>query len=190
MRYYFTNKEWNLTARIPWQELIWISDKQLIWFEGPCFRNVPFTKLMRCAQSSFVRHASKIFAELQCVLLTGLFSPPPAVNGYLFGNLPGLAMCNDDKVSWHLIALGTHSDMHGVHFQGNTIHLKGTTRDSLTLFPHSSWTALMQADHVGMFLSSSLYCFLCRVQKAWVAHAGTSLYTVLLLWRGFKVVWM
>ncbi|XP_014372908.1 hephaestin-like protein 1 [Alligator sinensis] len=74
-----------------------------------------------------------------------------AVNGYLFGNLPGLAMCNDDKVSWHLIALGTHSDMHGVHFQGNTIHLKGTTRDSLTLFPHSSWTALMQADHVGTF---------------------------------------
>uniref|UniRef100_A0A8C3IIM7 ferroxidase n=1 Tax=Chrysemys picta bellii TaxID=8478 RepID=A0A8C3IIM7_CHRPI len=74
-----------------------------------------------------------------------------AVNGYLFGNLPGLVMCKDDKVSWHMIGLGTFTDMHGVHFQGNTIHLSGTTRDTLPLFPHSSGTALMQPDHVGIF---------------------------------------
>ncbi|NXE10921.1 HPHL1 protein, partial [Lophotis ruficrista] len=74
-----------------------------------------------------------------------------AVNGYLFGNLPGLAMCKDDKVSWHLIGLGSHYDMHGVHFQGNTIDLRGTTRDGLALFPHLSGTALMQPDHVGTF---------------------------------------
>ncbi|XP_044875716.1 ferroxidase HEPHL1 [Mauremys mutica] len=74
-----------------------------------------------------------------------------AVNGYLFGNLPGLVMCKDDKVSWHMIGLGTFTDMHGVHFQGNTIHLSGTTRDTLPLFPHSSGTALMQPDHVGTF---------------------------------------
>uniref|UniRef100_A0A8B9R4L8 ferroxidase n=1 Tax=Anas platyrhynchos TaxID=8839 RepID=A0A8B9R4L8_ANAPL len=67
-----------------------------------------------------------------------------AVNGYLFGNLPGLAMCKDDKVSWHLIGLGSHYDMHGVQFQGNTIDLRGTTRDGLALFPHLSGTALMQ----------------------------------------------
>ncbi|NWW95998.1 HPHL1 protein, partial [Rhynochetos jubatus] len=74
-----------------------------------------------------------------------------AVNGYLFGNLPGLAMCKDDKVSWHLIGLGRHYDMHGVHFQGNTIDLRGTTRDGLALFPHLSGTALMQPDRVGTF---------------------------------------
>ncbi|NXW91894.1 HPHL1 protein, partial [Alopecoenas beccarii] len=74
-----------------------------------------------------------------------------AVNGYLFGNLPGLAMCKDDKVSWHLIGLGSHYDMHGVHFQGNTIDLRGTTRDGLALFPHLSGTALMQPDRVGTF---------------------------------------
>ncbi|NXE26094.1 HPHL1 protein, partial [Ardeotis kori] len=74
-----------------------------------------------------------------------------AVNGYLFGNLPGLAMCKDDKVSWHLIGLGSHYDMHGVHFQGNTIDLRGTTRDGLALFPHISGTALMQPDRVGTF---------------------------------------
>ncbi|NWQ95361.1 HPHL1 protein, partial [Burhinus bistriatus] len=74
-----------------------------------------------------------------------------AVNGYLFGNLPGLAMCKGDKVSWHLIGLGSHYDMHGVHFQGNTIDLRGTTRDGLALFPHLSGTALMQPDRVGTF---------------------------------------
>ncbi|XP_075775476.1 ferroxidase HEPHL1 isoform X2 [Pelodiscus sinensis] len=74
-----------------------------------------------------------------------------AVNGYLFGNLPGLVMCKDDKVSWHMIGLGTFTDMHGVHFQGNTIHLSGMTRDTLALFPHSSGTALMQPDRVGVF---------------------------------------
>ncbi|NXR67710.1 HPHL1 protein, partial [Rhadina sibilatrix] len=74
-----------------------------------------------------------------------------AVNGYLYGNLPGLTMCKNDKVSWHLIGLGSHYDMHGVHFQGNTIDLRGTTRDGLALFPHLSATALMQPDRVGTF---------------------------------------
>ncbi|NWU95177.1 HPHL1 protein, partial [Upupa epops] len=74
-----------------------------------------------------------------------------AVNGYLFGNLPGLSMCKDDRVSWHLIGLGSHYDMHGVHFQGNTIDLRGTTRDGLALFPHLAGTALMQPDRVGTF---------------------------------------
>ncbi|XP_054830441.1 ferroxidase HEPHL1 [Eublepharis macularius] len=74
-----------------------------------------------------------------------------AVNGYLFGNLPGLTMCKNDHVSWHMIGLGTETDMHGVHFQGNTIHLGGRNRDTLSLFPHTSTTALMQPDRVGTF---------------------------------------
>ncbi|NWX26237.1 HPHL1 protein, partial [Notiomystis cincta] len=74
-----------------------------------------------------------------------------AVNGYLYGNLPGLTMCKNDRVSWHLIGLGSHYDMHGVHFQGNTLDLRGTTRDGLALFPHLSGTALMQPDRVGTF---------------------------------------
>uniref|UniRef100_A0A8D0HH34 ferroxidase n=1 Tax=Sphenodon punctatus TaxID=8508 RepID=A0A8D0HH34_SPHPU len=75
-----------------------------------------------------------------------------AVNGYMFGNLPGLVMCKGDMVSWHTVGLGSHTDMHGVHFQGNTIHLlSGTNRDTLALFPHTSRTALMQPDRVGTF---------------------------------------
>ncbi|XP_069495378.1 ferroxidase HEPHL1 [Ambystoma mexicanum] len=74
-----------------------------------------------------------------------------AVNGYMFGNLPGLEMCLNDNVSWHVIGLGTEVDMHGIYFQGNTIHMGGMTRDTLNLFPHSSLTALMHPDEVGSF---------------------------------------
>lgn len=97
------------------------------------------------------------------LLPTGLFPSPLAVNGYLFGNLPGLAMCKEDKVSWHLIGLGSHYDMHGVQFQGNTIDLRGTTRDGLALFPHLSWTALMQPDRVGMFINLPWWCVTCKL---------------------------
>ena len=58
-------------------------------------------------------------------------------------------MCKKDRVSWHLIGMGTDTDMHGVNFQGNTIHLRGSHRDSLALFPHVSTTAFMQPDRAG-----------------------------------------
>lgn len=67
----------------------------------------------------------------------------------MYGNQPGLNMCKKDRVSWHMIGMGTDTDMHGVHFQGNTIHLRGTHRDTLALFPHTSVTAFMQPDHAG-----------------------------------------
>ncbi|XP_069746918.1 ferroxidase HEPHL1-like isoform X1 [Narcine bancroftii] len=74
-----------------------------------------------------------------------------AINGYMFGNLPGLVMCKGDNVSWHLIGLGTEIDMHGVYFQGNTIQVRGTTRDVYNIFPHTSATVFMQPDDVGTF---------------------------------------
>ncbi|VFV28449.1 hephaestin-like 1 [Lynx pardinus] len=74
-----------------------------------------------------------------------------AINGYMYGNQPGLSMCKKDRVSWHMIGMGTDTDMHGVYFQGNTIHLRGTHRDTLALFPHTSTTVFMQPDHAGIF---------------------------------------
>ncbi|KAK2498280.1 hypothetical protein MC885_002500 [Smutsia gigantea] len=74
-----------------------------------------------------------------------------AINGYMYGNQPGLTMCKKDRVSWHMIGMGTDTDMHGVYFQGNTIHLRGTHHDTLALFPHISTTVFMQPDHAGIF---------------------------------------
>ncbi|XP_030648847.1 hephaestin-like protein 1 [Chanos chanos] len=85
-----------------------------------------------------------------------------AVNGYMYGNLPGLEMCVGDLVRWHILGLGTEVDMHGVHFQGNTFRTKGTTRDTLSLFPHTSTTISMQPDTAGVFEVS------CRVSDHYV----------------------
>ncbi|KAG8580850.1 hypothetical protein GDO81_007442 [Engystomops pustulosus] len=74
-----------------------------------------------------------------------------ALNGYMYGNLPGLEMCKGDTVRWHMIGLGGEIDMHGIHFTGNTFYMKGTTRDVATLFPHISYTVAMTPDNVGVF---------------------------------------
>lgn len=39
-----------------------------------------------------------------------------SINGYIYGNLPGLSMCQGDTVSWHMIGLGTWSDVHNREF--------------------------------------------------------------------------
>ncbi|MBN3306769.1 HPHL1 protein, partial [Amia calva] len=74
-----------------------------------------------------------------------------AVNGYMYGNLPGLEMCEGDTVSWHMLGLGSEMDVHGVYFQGNTFRRDGTTRDTLSLFPHTAATVTMQPDSAGTF---------------------------------------
>ena len=35
-----------------------------------------------------------------------------SINGYMYGNLPGLDLCLGDKVSWHLFGLGNEVDLH------------------------------------------------------------------------------
>lgn len=35
-----------------------------------------------------------------------------SINGYKFGNLPGLDMCHGDTVSWHIIGIGSFNDVH------------------------------------------------------------------------------
>ncbi|XP_031428174.1 ferroxidase HEPHL1 [Clupea harengus] len=84
------------------------------------------------------------------------------VNGFMYGNLPGLDMCQGDRVTWHLMGLGTEGDMHGVHFQGNTFQFMGTTRDTLSVFPHTTATVSMQPDTAGVFELS------CRVTDHYI----------------------
>ena len=43
-----------------------------------------------------------------------------AINGFLYGNLPGLKMNKGDKVEWYLMGLGDLTDVHTVHFHGQT----------------------------------------------------------------------
>lgn len=78
-----------------------------------------------------------------------------AINGFLYSNLPMLDMCKGDTVVWHLLGLGTETDVHGVMFQGNTVQLQGMRKSAAMLFPHTFATAIMQPDNPGIF---EIYC--------------------------------
>nr|KAF6381585.1 ceruloplasmin [Pipistrellus kuhlii] len=74
-----------------------------------------------------------------------------SINGYMYGNLPGLDMCLGDKVSWHVLSVGSQSDLHGIYFSGNTFISAGERGDTMTLIPHTSKTLLMTTDSTGIF---------------------------------------
>ncbi|KAM4546532.1 ferroxidase HEPHL1 [Fundulus diaphanus] len=74
-----------------------------------------------------------------------------AVNGRMYGNLPGLEMCAGDNVMWYTLGLGTEADIHGVYFEGNTFKKQSTTRDTVSLFPHTTAALFMQPNNHGVF---------------------------------------
>ncbi|XP_036611590.1 ceruloplasmin-like [Trichosurus vulpecula] len=74
-----------------------------------------------------------------------------SLNGYMFGNLPGLNMCLGDKISWHVLSVGTEEDMHGIYFSGNTFVSLGGRRDTINVIPQTSGTLFMTADSPGEF---------------------------------------
>ncbi|XP_040283966.1 ceruloplasmin [Bufo bufo] len=74
-----------------------------------------------------------------------------SINGYMYGNQPGLDMCKGDSIRWHMLGLGSEVDVHGVHFFGNTILIRDTTRDVASLFPHISYSVIMTPDNEGVF---------------------------------------
>ncbi|XP_071378036.1 ferroxidase HEPHL1-like [Centroberyx affinis] len=80
-----------------------------------------------------------------------------AVNGFMYGNLPGLKVCAGDKVVWYTFGLGTEADIHGVYFEGNTFQRQSTTRDTVSLFPHTTAAVVMQPRTAGVYEVS------CRV---------------------------
>ncbi|KAL0994973.1 hypothetical protein UPYG_G00130140 [Umbra pygmaea] len=80
-----------------------------------------------------------------------------AVNGFLYGNLPGLEMCSGDRVVWYTFGLGTEVDIHGVYWEGNTFQRHGTTRDTVSVFPHTTATVSMLPHTPGVYEVS------CRV---------------------------
>jgi hypothetical protein len=51
-----------------------------------------------------------------------------AINGYVYGNLPGLDIKQGETVRWYLIGLGTEVDLHSPHWHGNTVLSGGQCR--------------------------------------------------------------
>ena len=54
------------------------------------------------------------------------------INGFMYGNLPGLRMCKGDDVSWHFLG-GPGGLMHSAYFHGNTLIRNGNNHDTVGL---------------------------------------------------------
>jgi len=92
-----------------------------------------------------------IFDELQGKD-AGLFH---SINGYVFGNLPGLVMKHGERVRWHLLSMGNEKDLHTPHWHGKTVNFENRHVDVVELLPGSMATADMVADNPGTWM---LHC--------------------------------
>ena len=75
-----------------------------------------------------------------------------SINGYVYGNLPGLTMNRGDKVRWYLMDLGTEVDLHTPHWHGNTGLMMGMRTDMAELLPGSMKVFDMVPDDAGTWL--------------------------------------
>lgn len=75
-----------------------------------------------------------------------------AINGYVFGNLPGYIAEKGSRVRWHLMGMGSERDIHTPHWHGQTVTLRGIHTDVIELLPASMVTADMIADNPGTWL--------------------------------------
>jgi hypothetical protein len=75
-----------------------------------------------------------------------------AINGFIFGNLPGLDMIQGERVRWYMIGLGSESDLHTPHWHGNTVVTGGRRVDVVDLLPATSLVADMIPDNPGEWM--------------------------------------
>ena len=81
-----------------------------------------------------------------------------AINGFIFGNLPGLTMKQGEKVRWYLLGMGNEIDLHTPHWHGETVSEGGRNTDVIELLPGSMKTVDMIADNPGTWM------FHCHVE--------------------------
>lgn len=90
---------------------------------------------------------TRSWAETQEILERGSRS---AINGRVFGNLPGLAMNEGERVRWYLFGLGSERDFHTAHWHGQRVIEDGRRRtDVIELMPASMKVADLVADNPG-----------------------------------------
>lgn len=75
-----------------------------------------------------------------------------AINGYMYGNLPGLTMKVNTHVRWYVVGMGTETDLHTPHWHGQTLLMDGMRTDMVELLPMSMKVLDMYPDNVGTWL--------------------------------------
>lgn len=79
----------------------------------------------------------------------GLFH---TINGYIFGNLPGLVVKQGARVRWYLLGMGNEKDLHTPHWHGETVQYGNRHTDVIELLPASMVAVDMIADNPGTWL--------------------------------------
>ena len=63
-----------------------------------------------------------------------------SINGFVYGNLKGLDMKQNEKVRWYAMGMGTETDLHTPHLHGQTLLFDGMRTDIAELLPMSMKT--------------------------------------------------
>jgi hypothetical protein len=96
------------------------------------------------------------------MIFNELGNKPPvqfyAINGFIFGNLPGLTMKRGERVRWYLLGMGNEIDLHTPHWHGETVTDGRRNTDVIELLPGSMETVDMLADNPGTWM------FHCHVE--------------------------
>jgi FtsP/CotA-like multicopper oxidase with cupredoxin domain len=74
-----------------------------------------------------------------------------SMNGFLYGNLPGLSMHEGERVRWYLLA-STNFEVHAPHWHGNTVTLNHMRTDVTSLTTMGMQVADMIPDNPGTWL--------------------------------------
>ncbi|HET7855846.1 MAG TPA: multicopper oxidase domain-containing protein [Gaiellaceae bacterium] len=75
-----------------------------------------------------------------------------SINGFVYGNLPGLEMNEGEQVRWYMLGMGTEVDLHTPHWHGNTGTWAGMRSDVIELLPASMKVFDMTPDADGTWL--------------------------------------
>ncbi|HZU33493.1 MAG TPA: multicopper oxidase domain-containing protein [Candidatus Angelobacter sp.] len=75
-----------------------------------------------------------------------------SINGYIFGNLPGLNIELGSKVRWHVFAMGNERDIHTAHWHGVKTFAPAEHQDVVAVFPATTKTVDMKADNPGSWM--------------------------------------
>ncbi|CAL1527320.1 unnamed protein product, partial [Lymnaea stagnalis] len=75
-----------------------------------------------------------------------------SINGYVYGNLPGLSMSEGEDIVWYVMSVGSELDVHTVTFDGNTFDEAGSRRDGRSLVPGVTAALSMRPDNIGRWM--------------------------------------
>nr|XP_009861868.1 hephaestin-like protein isoform X2 [Ciona intestinalis]XP_026695027.1 hephaestin-like protein isoform X1 [Ciona intestinalis] len=78
-----------------------------------------------------------------------------SINGRMYGNLDGMDICVDEQTVFHMMAIGTKTDLHSVKLDGVNTKINGVNTGAVDLFPHISKTVLVQGELPG---TGMLFC--------------------------------